>query len=72
MEKSLEFMYCGASVVVNLTPKAVIVNFFGRPLQFAAIGDSLRTRVREEIARAGLSEHLNRILTGSVRKARSK
>lgn len=63
MHQVIEFMFSGAPVRVEVQDKAVIVHFFGRPLQFGATKAALRERVRAEITKAGLSQHLSRIIS---------
>lgn len=62
MENAIEFMFNGCQVKVLVQAKAVIVNFFGRPLQFSATGAVLRERVRAEVKKAGLAVQMEKAL----------
>lgn len=58
----IEFRFGGGNVKVEFLPKQVIVNFFGNRLDFTATKAALRERCSEEIRRAGLTAHLNKVL----------
>jgi len=58
----LEFSFGGGNVKVEFLPKQVMVNFFGRRLDFTATQAALRERCRVEIRQAGMSAHLEKVL----------
>lgn len=72
MEQVIEFMFSGCPVRVQVQPKAVIVNFFGRPLQFSATQAALRERVRVEVRKAGLGRQLDKIISCEVGAGRKR
>lgn len=72
MEQVIEFTFGGAAVRVQVQAKSVIVNFFGRPLQFSATQSALRERVRAEIRKAGLSRQLDKVINREAETARKR
>lgn len=60
----IEFMFGGAPVKVEIKPKQIMVRFFGTLFDLTATKAALRTRVQDEIRKAGYGAQMDKILTG--------